>query len=79
MAVAELRRRISSCDWREIRQSLGSESHAVLRGLLQAKECSQLAGLFEDDRRFRKRVVMERHGFGRGEYKYFCDLKQHKT
>jgi hypothetical protein len=37
-----------------------------------AAECENIAGLYEDDRRFRSHVVMARHGFGRGEYKYFA-------
>src|SRR3712207_7927314 len=35
-------------------------------------ECSAISGLYPDDRHFRSRVVMARHGFGRGEYKYFA-------
>jgi hypothetical protein len=40
--------------------------------LLPAPECRALAGLYDDDARFRSRIVMARHGFGRGEYKYFA-------
>jgi len=43
----------------------------VLRGLLLPEECRALAALYPDDILFRSRVVMGRHGFGRGEYKYF--------
>jgi hypothetical protein len=43
-----------------------------MRGLLSVEEAGHLAALYEDDRRFRSRVVMARHGFGRGEYKYFA-------
>ena len=42
-----------------------------LDGLLTQEECREIAGLYSDDALFRSRVVMARHGFGRGEYKYF--------
>jgi uncharacterized protein len=44
----------------------------MLKTLLTADECESIAALYEDDRRFRSRVVMASHGFGRGEYKYFA-------
>jgi len=44
---------------------------AVLPGLLKPAECDDLAALYTSENRFRSRVVMARHGFGRGEYKYF--------
>ena len=44
----------------------------VLPGLLDPAACRELASLYRDDSRFRSRVVMARHGFGRGEYKYFA-------
>ena len=44
----------------------------MLPGLLDAGECATLAGHYGDDGRFRSRIVMARHGFGRGEYKYFA-------
>ena len=40
--------------------------------LLQADDCRALAALYDEDRRFRSRIVMARHGFGSGEYKYFA-------
>lgn len=55
------------------------QGFAVLRGLLQPAQCDEVAGLYDERAeagssasRFRSRVVMERHGFGRGEYKYFA-------
>ena len=42
----------------------------MLPGLLDAAVCRELAALYDDDAAFRSRVVMARHNFGRGEYKY---------
>jgi len=52
--------------------SLDSYGWTMLKTLLTANECATIAGLYEDDRRFRSHVVMARHGFGRGEYKYLA-------
>jgi hypothetical protein len=45
---------------------------AIIPDLLTASECEDIAALYEDDATFRSRIVMARHGFGRGEYKYFA-------
>ena len=62
---------INDLDWAAVAARLDSQGCAVLPGLLPAGTCRELAGLYPDDSRFRSRVVMSRHGFGRGEYKYF--------
>lgn len=54
-----------------IAEHLDAQGWAVLDGLLSAAECSAIAGLYDDDRHFRSHIIMARHGFGRGEYKYF--------
>ena len=51
--------------------SLDEHGYALLPGVLRATECSALAARYEDGAAFRKTVVMARHGFGRGEYRYF--------
>jgi hypothetical protein len=51
---------------------LDEAGRAVLKGLLTAEECRELAALYSDEAKFRSRVEMARYGFGRGEYKYFC-------
>jgi hypothetical protein len=56
--------------WRAAVAALDEHGYAVLPGLLAAAECKALAGLYDDARRFRSRVVMARHNFGRGEYQY---------
>ena len=62
----------TSIDWSRAGAELDAAGCAVLPGLLSAVECHSLAALYREDPRFRSRVVMARHGFGRGEYKYFA-------
>jgi hypothetical protein len=64
--------RVEAIDWTQTAGDLDAQGCAVLKGLLTADECRALAALYPDDGRFRSRVVMGRHGFGRGEYKYFA-------
>jgi uncharacterized protein len=59
-------------DWSRIEAELNEVGCAVAPSLLSAKECAALAGLYDDEALFRSRVVMARHNFGRGEYKYFA-------
>src|SRR4030095_8300517 len=63
-------RRLATLDWSALAASVDEHGCATTRPLLSARECASLAGLYESDA-FRSRVVMARHGFGRGEYKYF--------
>jgi uncharacterized protein len=63
--------RIDAIDWTQAMSDLDAQGCAVLKGLLSQEECAALASLYPDDKFFRSRVVMGRHGFGRGEYKYF--------
>ncbi|MGH7518120.1 MAG: 2OG-Fe(II) oxygenase [Gemmatimonadales bacterium] len=63
--------RIRALDWDQVSRDLDAQGSAVLERLLTPDECEALAALYPDDDRFRSRVVMGRHGFGRGEYKYF--------
>ena len=64
--------RVAAIDWGQAASDLDAQGCAVLKGLLLRDECRALAALYPDDTHFRSRVVMGRHGFGRGEYKYFC-------
>ena len=64
--------RLENVDWPGVEASLDAEGWAAIEGLLPARECAALAGDFDDDSRFRSRIVMARHGFGKGEYKYFA-------
>ena len=63
--------RLAARDWTEVARSLDARGNAVLGGLLATRECEALADAYRDDALFRSRVVMGRHGFGRGEYRYF--------
>jgi len=56
----------------DLEKSLDREGWAPLAGLLSEAECRALIASYDDDARFRSKVVMARHGFGRGEYKYFA-------
>lgn len=62
---------VSSFDWKGIEQSLDARGYAQLPGLLTSAQCAELTGLYPMEEGYRARVVMARHGFGRGEYKYF--------
>ena len=62
--------RVEAIDWEGVEGELDAQDCAVLKGLISAEECTALAALYPDDRHFRSRIVMSRHGFGRGEYKY---------
>jgi hypothetical protein len=54
-----------------VTKELDTQGFAILEGLLSVEQCNALAASYSDDSLFRSRVVMARHGFGRGEYKYF--------
>ena len=63
--------RLSGFDWQELARELDESGYARLPGLLGPSECGELAALYGEARRFRKRIVMEQHRFGAGEYQYF--------
>ena len=58
-------------DWDRVAGELDAQGCAVIERLISEAQCDALAALYPVDSRFRSRVVMARHGFGRGEYKYF--------
>jgi hypothetical protein len=63
--------RVDAIDWIRAIADLDAQGCAVLKSLLTPDQCRTLAALYPDDAHFRSRIVMGRHGFGRGEYKYF--------
>jgi hypothetical protein len=69
--AAEMEARVTAIGWDAIAQQLDANGGAVIKGLLAPAECAAVASLYADESVFRSRIVMGRHGFGRGEYKYF--------
>jgi hypothetical protein len=63
--------RVEALDWGRASAELDARGCATFEKLFTAAECRAIAALYDDDRCFRSRVVMARHGFGRGEYRYF--------
>ncbi|HEY1690608.1 MAG TPA: 2OG-Fe(II) oxygenase [Polyangiaceae bacterium] len=66
-----LTERVDRLRWEELAAELDAQGAAVVPGLLAAGECDELRALYEMDGPFRSRVVMARHGYGSGEYRYF--------
>jgi len=60
-------------DWAAVRARLESDGIALTPPLLSEAECREARAWFDDPGRFRSTVVMQRHGFGRGTYRYFAD------
>jgi len=63
--------RLAAFDWPRVLQQLDAQGHAMLPGLLAPEACDRIASLYDRPTLFRSKVVMARHGFGRGEYQYF--------
>ena len=70
-ADADCRARIAACDWQAIALHLDQQGWSVWPNLLTDEECDAIAGLYGPGEGFRSHVVMARHGFGSGEYRYF--------
>jgi hypothetical protein len=64
---------VAGLDWPEIAHDLNEVGIATTGQLLDAEQCAVLRALYPDDSRFRSHIVMKRHGFGEGEYKYYAD------
>ena len=68
----EMSERVAALDWAAIAASLDAQGCATTGPLLGGEDCAALAARYDTDDLFRSRVIMARHGFGRGEYKYFA-------
>jgi hypothetical protein len=71
VSAVDIDSRVDACAWPSISEHLDAHGWAMVKTLLTASECEIVAGFYPDDRQFRSHIVMARHGFGRGEYKYF--------
>jgi hypothetical protein len=69
---ADADERVGALDWAHAARELDAHGSALLDGLVPPDQCEALAALYARDALFRSRIVMARHGFGRGEYKYFA-------
>jgi uncharacterized protein len=69
--AVEVEDRVAAYDWAGVEAELNEFGAAVLSGLVDKAACRTLSSHYEDSDLFRSRIVMARHGFGRGEYKYF--------
>jgi len=68
----EIAERIAALDWQTIEEALDARGFATTGRLLGARECAALAASYGEPEGFRSRVIMDRHGYGRGEYRYFA-------
>jgi uncharacterized protein len=70
-SAKDVAKRVKAIDWTRVGNDLDVRGSTVIERLISPGECESLAALYSIDNIFRSRVVMARHGFGRGEYKYF--------
>jgi uncharacterized protein len=70
-ATGDAKERIGKYDWNDLGTDLDTFGCAVIPNLLMPEECSAIAALYPHEEHFRSHIVMARHGFGKGEYRYF--------
>ncbi len=70
-AVSSAEARVARYDWQALSEELGGFGCAVIDKLLTPDECRRIAGLYPQEGHFRSHIHMARHGFGKGEYRYF--------
>src|SRR6185295_1052519 len=70
-ATATIETRVAMLDWSKALDSLDMQGWVSIRALLSPAECRALIATYDDDSLFRGRVVIARHGYGRGEHKHF--------
>jgi len=69
--MASIEARLDQVAWAQVHADLDAQGWAIAPGLLTADEADAVSGLYRRPQGFRSQVIMARHGFGRGEYKYF--------
>jgi len=69
--ASDAEKRVAAYDWRRHAAELDGFGCAVLEKLLSPEECASIAALYREEEHFRSHVMMARHGFGKGEYRYF--------
>lgn len=69
--MLSIQERIDALDWKDAEQLLSARGYAVTAPILTPAECAAIVALYHDNTRFRSQVIMERHRFGVGDYKYF--------
>jgi len=70
---ANVQKRIDGLDWNKAEESLSGRGYAVTDSILTPEECASIISLYNEPARFRSHVIMERHRFGVGDYKYFAN------
>ena len=70
-AITSAEERVARHDWHRLAADLDAQGCAVLEKLLTPEECADLAALYPNEQHFRSHIHMARHGFGKGEYRYF--------
>lgn len=73
MSAGVLGDRVAAVDWHATVQALDADGCATIAGLLTPAECDEVTAMWPREALFRSKVVMSRHGFGRGEYMYFAE------
>jgi hypothetical protein len=71
-ARLKVRSPLPALEWDRLLGELDTAGHAVVPGLLDQEQCAEVAALYQDPETFRSHIVMQRHGFGQGEYRYFA-------
>jgi len=66
-----VKEKVDALDWMTAEDSLSARGYAVTAPILTAEDCAELIALYDDEKRFRSHVIMERYRFGVGDYKYF--------
>lgn len=67
----DLKQRIQQADWAAVTQSMNTKGYACIPNILSANDCDQLMGHYDQPSIYRKTIIMQNHGYGQGEYKYF--------